>query len=182
MAGANTSRTRHAAVLMRNNAALAARIAMPALEINSQASIEWKRLLGLDGFLPGGQRSTSIARVHGVRGAPVLQFIKRPAKIIEHLTVHVLELASGRHDSDQARDRLDDEAIALLAHTRHLRPAQGTRESSRVMVATVRANQLFDRNGTTSYERPADCGSSGRGRCQSRCSGSFVPATTASQP
>ena len=89
----------------------------------SNPVLELVRLSRVDGVLPGGLHLRQIGRVNGVRRAPLLQFVDRPPEILEHLAVYVLDFAGRRHDSDQARDRLDDEAKALLAHSTHFRPS-----------------------------------------------------------
>src|SRR5262245_9170166 len=96
----------------------AARLKPPVLAIPpSDPVLEFVRLSRFDGVLPGSLHAWEIGRVNGVRRSPLLQFVERPPEVLEHLAVHVLDLASRRHHRDEAWDRLDNEAKALLAHT-----------------------------------------------------------------
>ena len=87
---------------------------------SADAVLEFVRLPGVDGVLPGGRHPRQIGGMHGVRRPPLPQLFKRPAEVIEDLAVDVLNAAVGRHDGDEAGKGLDDEAEALFAGGRSL--------------------------------------------------------------
>src|SRR5262245_8977843 len=140
----------------------------------SDPVLEFVRLSGFNGVLPGSAHAWEIRRVNGVRGAPSPELLKGPAEIREYLAVHVLDLAGRRHHGDEAGNRLDDEAKTLLTHIKHCRSAGETRESSRATLASVRGNPwLID--VAQQLTGGAPIATRGERSLQSRCSGSSVP-------
>ena len=96
----------------------ATRLKPPVLAIKPPDSVlEFVRLSRFDGVLPGSEREWKIGGMNGVRGAPLLEFVEGPAEIFEYPAVDVLDRARRRHHGDEAGNRLDNEAKALLAHT-----------------------------------------------------------------
>jgi len=83
----------------------------------SDPVFELVRLSGFDGVLPGSDDEWEIGGMNGVRGAPSLELLEGPAEILEDPAVDVLDRTGRRHHGDEAGNRLDDEAKALLAHT-----------------------------------------------------------------
>src|SRR5262249_6434391 len=63
-----------------------------------------------------GADARQIVRVDGVGLAPVFQFFDRPAEVIEHMPVDVLDLTPGRQDGDKAGDGIDDEPKMPFVH------------------------------------------------------------------
>ena len=64
---------------------------------------------------PCGNRARKIIGVNGVSGAPSFQFLERPAEVIKHLAVDLLDHTFGRRDADEAGDRIDEQSKALFA-------------------------------------------------------------------
>jgi hypothetical protein len=71
---------------------------------------------GRDCLCPCGDRARTIVGVNGVTGAPALQVLERPAEVLEHLAVDLLERTLGREDADQAGDCIDEQSKARFAH------------------------------------------------------------------
>ena len=65
-------------------------------------------------MLPDCYYPRKVVRVHRIGRPPLLQFFKRPTKVIEHPAVDVLDLTLGRHDRDETRNRLNGEARPLF--------------------------------------------------------------------
>lgn len=82
---------------------------------SADAMLEFVRLPGLDGVLPGGRHSGQVGRMHGIRCPPLLELFKRPTEVVENLAVDVLNPAVGRHDGDEAGNGLDDQPKAVFA-------------------------------------------------------------------
>ena len=59
------------------------------------AMLEFVRLAGFDGVLPGSDDAGKVGRVNSVGGAPLLQFFERPAEVLEDLAVDVFDPACG---------------------------------------------------------------------------------------
>src|SRR5580700_9225718 len=80
----------------------------------TEAMFDFVRQTGLYGLLPGYDHPGKVGRVHCISRTPFLQFLKRATEVIKYPPVDVRDLALGRHDSDETRNRLDDEAEALF--------------------------------------------------------------------
>src|SRR5262249_20775969 len=71
--------------------------------------LEFVRLSGFDGVLPGGVDAWEIGGVNGVGGAPLLELLEGSAEILQHPAIHVLDRTGRHHHRDEAGNRLDDE-------------------------------------------------------------------------
>jgi len=94
----------------------AARLEPPVFAIGpTDAMLKFVRRAGLYGMLPGNLHPRKVDRVNRITRTPFLQFLKRATEVIKDLAVDVRDLALGRHDRDETRNRLNDEAEALFA-------------------------------------------------------------------
>jgi len=80
----------------------------------TEAVLDFVRQTGLYGMLPGYDHPWKVDRVHRISRTPFLQFLKCPTEVIKDLAVDVRDLALGRHDRDETRNRLNDGAEALF--------------------------------------------------------------------
>ena len=80
----------------------------------TEAMLDFVRQAGLYGMLPGYDHPWKVGRVHRISRTPFLQFLKCPAEVIKYLPVDVRDLAPSRHDRDETRNRLNDEAEGLF--------------------------------------------------------------------